>query len=138
MKIHITQDDFCNATPIFVARIYESIVRQTLRNLSATDRKFLRAMSDDDGEPSKIRDISARMGKDMNYVNSYRSRLANKDVIASIGNGYVISKIPYLMLYMHNEAAADMLCGEYGIPIRIRSKSRQIITDNLRNLRYDI
>ena len=74
----------------------------------------------------------------MNYVNSYRSRLVNKDVIASIGNGYVISKIPYLMLYMHNEAAADMLCGEYGAPIRIRSKSRQIITDNLRSLGYDI
>lgn len=137
--IHITQDDFCNATPIFIARIYESIVRPTLRNLSPTDKKFLKAMSeDDDGCPSNIRDIASRMGKDMNYINTYRSRLLNKDVIISVGNGLVMSKIPYLTMYVYDESAAEKLCGEYSVPIRTHSRSRQIVTENLRKLGYDI
>lgn len=50
-----------NATPIFVSRIYESIVRPTIRNLSSTDKAFLEAMSVDGGEPSRMSDIAERM-----------------------------------------------------------------------------
>lgn len=136
--IHIIQEDFKNATPIFVARIYESIVRPTLRNLSPTDKKFLKAMSIDNGIPSKMHDISKRIGKNMNYTNAYRSRLIRKDVIASLGNGFVVSKIPYLMLYISNTEAADRLCGEYGTNVRPYSKSRQIALENLNSLGYNI
>lgn len=136
--IHIIGDDFMNATPIFVSRIYESIVRSTIRNLSPTDRAFLEAMSIDGGEPSRMSNIAERMGKDLNYANTYRTRLVRRDVIASIGHGLVVSKIPYLMMYMGNIEAAERLCGLYSPAMNMRSKSRKIATDNLRKLGYDI
>lgn len=136
--IHIIGDDFMNATPIFVSRIYESIVRPTIRNLSTTDRAFLEAMSADGGEPSRMSDIAERMGRALNYANTYRTRLVRRDVIASIGHGLVVSKIPYLMMYMGNIEAAERLCGLYSPAINTRSKSRKIATENLRKLGYDI
>lgn len=136
--IHIIGDDFMNATPIFVSRIYESIVRPTIRNLSTTDRAFLEAMSVDGGEPSRMSNIAERMGKDFNYANTYRTRLVRRDVIASIGHDLVVSKIPYLMMYMGNIEAAERLCGLYSPAINTRSKSRKIATENLRKLGYDI
>lgn len=136
--IHIIGDDFMNATPIFVSRIYEFIVRPTIRNLSTTDRAFLEAMSADGGEPSRMSDIAERMGKALNYANTYRTRLVSRDVIASIGHGLVVSKIPYLMMYMGNIEAAERLCGLYSPAINTRSKSRKIATENLRKLGYDI
>ena len=136
--IHIIGDDFMNATPIFVSRIYESIVRPTIRNLSPTDRAFLEAMSADGGEPSRISDIAERMGRDLNYANTYRARLVRRDVIASIGHGLVVSKIPYLMMYMGNIEAAERLCGLYSPAMNTRSRSREIATENLRKLGYDI
>ena len=136
--IHIIGDDFMNATPIFVSRIYESIVRPTIRNLSPTDRSFLEAMSVDGGEPSRISDIAERMGRDLNYANTYRARLVRRDVIASIGHGLVVSKIPYLMMYMGNIEAAERLCGLYSPAMNTRSRSREIATENLKKLGYDI
>lgn len=136
--IHIIGDDFMNATPIFVSRIYEFIVRPTIRNLSPTDRAFLEAMSADGGEPSRMSDIAERMGRALNYANTYRTRLVRRDVIASIGHGLVVSKIPYLMMYMGNIEAAKRLCGLYSPAMNMRSESRKIATDNLRKLGYDI
>ena len=136
--IHIIGDDFMNATPIFVSRIYGSIVRPTIRNLSPTDRAFLEAMSADGDEPSRMSDIAERMGRALNYANTYRTRLVRRDVIASIGHGLVVSKIPYLMMYMGNIEAAERLCGLYSPAMNMRSKSRKIATDNLRKLGYDI
>lgn len=136
--IHIIGDDFMNATPIFVSRIYESIVRPTIRNLSPTDMAFLEAMSVDGGEPSRMSDIAERMGRNLKYANIYRARLVRRDVIASIGHGLVVSKIPYLMMYMGNIEAAERLCGLYSPAMNTRSKSRKIATENLRKLGYDI
>lgn len=136
--IHIIGDDFMNATPIFVSSIYESIVRPTLRNLSPTDRAFLEAMSVDGGEPSRISDIAERMGRDLNYANTYRARLVRRDVIASIGHGLVVSKIPYLMMYMGNIEAAERLCSLYSPAMNTRSRSKEIATENLKKLGYDI
>ena len=136
--IHIIGDDFMNAAPIFVSRIYESIVRPTISNLSPTDRSFLEAMSVDGGEPSRISDIAERMGRDLNYANTYRARLVRRDVIASIGHGLVVSKIPYLMMYVGNIEAAERLCGLYSPAMNTRNKSREIATENLRKLGYDI
>lgn len=136
--IHIIGDDFMNATPIFISNIYESIVRPTIRNLSPTDRAFLEAMSVDGSEPSRMSDIAARIGKPLNYANTYRTRLVRRDVIASIGHGLVVSKIPYLMMYMGNIEATERLCGLYSPAMNTRSKSREIATENLRKLGYDI
>ena len=135
--IHIVEADFQNATPDFISRIYKSIVEPTVRNLSDMDKKFLKAMSEDQGRASKIGDIAERLGKETNYINTYRTRLIKKDIIESNRHGYVACKIPYLLLYLTNEDVARQLCGKTE-PVRSHFEANEIITNNLKNLGYDI
>lgn len=135
--IHIIESDFENATPDFISRIYKSIVEPTLRNLSDIDKKFLKAMSEDHGGASKISDIAKRMDKDRNYINLYRARLIKKDIIEADKYGYVSCKIPYLLLYISNDDISRQLCGKTET-VRSHIDSNALITNNLKNLGYDI
>lgn len=75
------------------------VIEPVLRGLSPMSIAFLLAMADD-GAPSAIKDIAARLGKDAGYVNTYRTRLIESEVIESAGWGLVDFRIPYLRTYI--------------------------------------
>jgi hypothetical protein len=77
-----------------------------LNDLSATDRQFVLAMAEDDGE-SSIADIERRLGRDHGYVSRYRSRLLVAGIIEPTRRGWVDFTIPYLREFVR--ANADRL-----------------------------
>ena len=52
----------------------------TYRELSEGDRRFLRAMLEEE-EPCRLSAVARRMGKSNSYASSYRLRLLNQGVI---------------------------------------------------------
>lgn len=76
-----------------------------LDDLSDVDRTFLVAMSRDDG-PSKIGDIVERVKPgDSQYINTYRRRLIDADMIRPARYGYVDFTMPYMREYLRGHAA---------------------------------
>ena len=75
------------------AEFEENVLRSTLRDLSAGDLRFARAMLADDG-PSRITDVAERMGKGANYASTYKSRLLKHGVISEYDNGTFAFCIP--------------------------------------------
>jgi len=70
-----------------------------LAGISEVDRAFLLAMTADEG-PSKMADVQARLGVDVNYASQYRLRLIDAELIESSGRGYVRFALPYLRDYL--------------------------------------
>ena len=58
------------------------------KDLSPMDRRFLKAMSRDEGQ-SRLSDVAARMGRDLRYASVYRDRLIKGDMIAATGRGRI-------------------------------------------------
>ena len=76
----------------------------TWNRLSQVDRKFLGAMSRDDG-PSRSADIAHRLGVDGRYVSTYRKRLLNEGVIVATDRGLIAFANPMLRdLALEHEA----------------------------------
>lgn len=92
-----------------VHRIGQLVHAPALSDLSDVDRKFLAAMSRDDG-PSAIADVAARLGVNGNYATRYRSRLLTADMIVEAGHGKINFKLPYLREFLRerNGAMADV------------------------------
>ena len=80
----------------------------SLADLSEVDRTFLTAMSLDDG-PSRMSDISARMGVDAQYAGTYRKRLIDAEMIRPTSHGYVDYELPYMREYLRSHHAADAM-----------------------------
>lgn len=76
-----------------------SVLEPLLSKLSAGDRAFLEVMAQDES-PSKMSDISARLGKNPQYVGVYRNRLLESQIIRSASYGKVTFAIPYLREYL--------------------------------------
>ncbi len=74
-----------------------------LNDLSATDRQFVLAMAEDDGE-SSIADVERRLERDHGYVSRYRSRLLVAGIIEPTRRGYVDFTVPYLREYVRSHA----------------------------------
>jgi hypothetical protein len=72
-----------------------SVHEPALNDLSETDRAFVKAMAEDDGE-SATGDIAARMGRNQAYISRYRSRLIVAGIIEPGRYGRVRFTIPYL------------------------------------------
>lgn len=66
-----------------------------LAAVSDGDRDFLLAMAHDDG-PSKMADVQARLGVDVNFASQYRLRLIAAELIHPTRRGYVDFALPYL------------------------------------------
>ncbi|MDR0851619.1 MAG: hypothetical protein LBN36_03915 [Clostridiales Family XIII bacterium] len=75
--------------------MYSMIMETTVKGLSKTDRKFLLAMAEDDGE-SVMSDIAKRLGVTQNYASQYRLRLIEQGVIESVDVGAVAFSLPML------------------------------------------
>ncbi|QNV39686.1 ATP-binding protein [Rothia amarae] len=76
-----------------------SVLEPLLSKLSAGDRAFLEAMAQDES-PSKMSDISARLGKNPQYAGVYRNRLLESQIIRSASYGKVTFAIPHLREYL--------------------------------------
>lgn len=76
-------------------------------DVSDIDRSFLLAMAKDDG-PSKVADITRRMGVADKYAGVYRARLIGAELIESTSHGYVDFTLPYLREYLREHAASQI------------------------------
>jgi hypothetical protein len=78
------------------------IFNPCLNPLSAEDRRFLKAMSEDDGE-SCVSDIRERLQVTKTQVQTYRKRLMEAGVIHSPSRGMLAFSIPYLGQHLRGE-----------------------------------
>ena len=79
------------------------VIKKTLQELSDGDIAFLEAMLPDEGRPSSMNDIAARMGKTANYVRVYRTRLSEQGLISIARRGLVEFEMPLLREYLVKE-----------------------------------
>lgn len=88
-------------------RVGKLVHEPALSELSGIDRSFLAAMARDDG-PSRVRDVAERLGVDGNYVNVYRARLINAEIIHAPGWGVVDFTLPSMREYLREHAVTDL------------------------------
>ena len=69
-------------------RIGRLVLDPTWRGLSDGDRRFLTAMTGDDGS-SKLADIAARLGVNVKYAGVYRQRLIKAGMVVAAGKGWI-------------------------------------------------
>jgi predicted transcriptional regulator len=84
-----------------VARMRRLVIEPAIQGLSDVDREFLFAMAADD-VVSAVSDIAERIGRDSNYVNFYRRRLLDAQVIEQAGRGRLTFSLPYLREYLRD------------------------------------
>ena len=93
------------------AVLVDQIVRPVWNGLSAVDRAFLAAMSQDDMS-SHVADIATRLGRDGNYVNYYRRRLLRAGAVAPAGRG----RLRFTHLVMRDWLRNHPSPGTYDLP----------------------
>lgn len=86
-------------------RLHVLVHETALKDLSDADRRFLRAMAEDESS-SQVADLARRLAKDRYWVNNYRRRLIAARVIEEAGRGRVRFSIPYLRDYLRAELDA--------------------------------
>ena len=72
-----------------------------LRELSEREKEFLMAMIQD-GNSSKVADISRRMGINVNNASQIKKRLIEQGIISDYGRGTVKMEVPMLKEYLKN------------------------------------
>ena len=78
-----------------------------LSDLSSEDRRFLAAMSLDDG-PSKITELAKRLGVSDQQAYNYRARLHEADLV-TIDRGTADFVLPFLREHLREHVVADVL-----------------------------
>lgn len=83
------------------------ILAVTYNGLSEKDRGFLEAMGPDadQGCPSRLSDIAARMGVSSGYASEYRRRLVEQGVIEEVSRGLVAFALPGMHEYVRERAS---------------------------------
>ena len=87
-----------------VQRVGRLVHEPALAGLSEVDRAFLHAMAQDSG-PSRMADITARLGVSAGYASQYRLRLISAELIIPAGRGLVTFALPYLAEYLRGRPA---------------------------------
>jgi hypothetical protein len=100
----ITADHVATAIPAVEERLGRLVVEPAVSSLSDRDHDFLDAMAVDDG-PSRVRDIAARMGVSGNYVNRYRRRLLDAELITEAGRGRIDLQLPGAREWLRERSA---------------------------------
>lgn len=95
----IGADDVDQAVELAEHRVGSLMIEPTLDDLSPTGRRYLMAMSQDDGV-SSTRDIAERLGIPMKQAGVYRDRLIASGIISAPGRGIIDIEVPYLRSYM--------------------------------------
>lgn len=78
-----------------------------LSDLSREDRRFLAAMSLDDG-PAKVTDVAKRLGVSDQQAYNYRARLHEADIV-TIDRGTADFILPFLREHLRDHVVADVL-----------------------------
>lgn len=87
------------------ARAFENAVcAPAYKGLKEPQRRFLKAMSADYPEPSKMHDVIARTGKSPSWGSKYRSSLIDEHVIEPVDRGKVAYAIPRFGEYMQKQS----------------------------------
>lgn len=100
----ITTGHVAAAIPAVEERLGRLVLEPAVSGLSARDQDFLDAMAVDDG-PSRVRDIAERLGVSGNYVNRYRRRLLDAELITEAGRGRVDLQLPGAREWLRERAA---------------------------------
>ena len=87
-------------------KVGQLVHASALADLSDVDRTFLAAMAHDDG-PSRMGDITKRLGVTAAYAGQYRLRLIVAEVIEPRGHGRVDFTLPGLRDYLREHAASS-------------------------------
>ncbi len=97
----IDADDVDKGVEAARRRLGQLVIEPELTALSDVDRRFLLAMSHDDGA-SKMADIQRRLGDDVNanYASQYRLRLIKAEVIVPATHGFVDFALPAMREYL--------------------------------------
>lgn len=91
-----------------VAKVAQLVLEPALVPLSALDRDVLAAMAVDDG-PSRVRDVARRIGRTVDLVGGYRTRLADADLVHSTGYGTMDFAMPHLRHHIRDQIAEGLL-----------------------------
>ena len=84
----IESGDVEAGVPIARRRAERLILEPVWKDLSKVDRRFLRAMAEDDGV-SRLSDIAERLGKGTDYARVYRNRLRKAGMVIASARGEV-------------------------------------------------
>jgi type II secretory pathway predicted ATPase ExeA len=98
----ITLEDVHLGTEVAWEDLRDMLIDSTLRDISPTDRRFLEAMAQDDGE-SQLADVAGRMGVSTKYASQYRRRLLEQGIIGAPSRGRLVFSIPMLREYLRDE-----------------------------------
>ena len=101
---HIDLNAVHAGIPAARKRLGSTVHAAALADLSAVDRTYLLAMSQDDGE-SSTGELAQRLHETPHYASVYRARLIAAGVIEPTRRGYVDFAIPYLREYLREHAA---------------------------------
>lgn len=100
----ISINDFTQAVDIARSEMKSRIFEATLRDLSMSDIKFLKAMLEDETD-SQISDISKRLGWSSSQVAQYRRRLIEAGLIGERRRGVVGFDLPFFREYLIEDAS---------------------------------
>jgi hypothetical protein len=85
------------------------VYEPALQDISAHDRRFLRAMAADGLDPTPVAAIMNRLGATRSHLNKYRARLIAAQLIEPAGRGLLRFAIPFLREHLR---AADSSADE--------------------------
>lgn len=101
----ITVDDAHQGVARARRRLGALVHEPALANATDTGRDFLRAMAQDGG-PSKMADIRARLNVSDNYASQYRLRLIAAELIEPVRHGYVDFTLPYMREHLREHSSS--------------------------------
>ena len=96
----IEQSDVDSAIEDAILAFGQAVCAPLLRNLTGAQRVFIKAVAQDDPNPSSVADIAERTGKSASWVSKYRASLIKEHVIDQTGHGFVKLATPYLGRYI--------------------------------------
>jgi len=83
-------------------KMIDNVFAPILSPLSERDMAFLKAMSEDEVD-SKVANLESRLNVSKSYVQTYRSRLIDSEIIAAVGHGKLAFTVPYLAEHLRGD-----------------------------------
>lgn len=79
----------------------QGFFRARWERATPAERRFLRAMSQDNDAPSQTSDVARRMGLKINSLGPYRANLMAKGLVYSPEHGEIAYTVPGMAAYVH-------------------------------------
>lgn len=98
----ISRDDAVAGINAAGTFMIDTLFTPTLRALSDKDKRFLKAMAQDEG-PASMADVANRLNVSTGYARMYKKRLMDHGLIFSPSRGYVDVVMPLLGAYLRSD-----------------------------------